>query len=53
MTDFHYVRASQINEAITLLNEPGVNCRPLAGGTDLAILLRINPTLCERVVDIS
>ena len=53
MAEIQYVRASQIDEAITLLNEPGVNCRPLAGGTDLAILLRLNPTLCERVVDIS
>jgi CO/xanthine dehydrogenase FAD-binding subunit len=53
MTEIQYVRAYHINEAITLLNEPGVNCRPLAGGTDLAILLRNNPTLCERVVDIS
>ncbi len=53
MAEIQYVRASQINEAITLLNEPGVICRLLAGGTDLAILLRLNPTLCERVVDIS
>jgi CO/xanthine dehydrogenase FAD-binding subunit len=53
MTNNQYVRATQINEAIHLLNEAGVKCRPLAGGTDLAILLRLNPTLCDRLVDIS
>lgn len=53
MSEIQYVRASQIHEAISLLNEPGMNCIPLAGGTDLMILLRHNPTYCERVVDIS
>lgn len=53
MTEIQYVRASGIGEAITLLNEAGMKCRPLAGGTDLAILLRHNPTLCDRLVDIS
>jgi CO/xanthine dehydrogenase FAD-binding subunit len=53
MTGIQYVRANRIDEAIALLNEPGINSRPLAGGTDLSILLRLNPALCERVVDIS
>jgi|WetSurMetagenome_2_1015567.scaffolds.fasta_scaffold174533_2 CO/xanthine dehydrogenase FAD-binding subunit len=53
MKEFKYLRAGTINEALTLLNEPGTNSRPLAGGTDLAVLLRANPNLCDRVVDIS
>jgi CO/xanthine dehydrogenase FAD-binding subunit len=36
-----------------LLNQPGYKNRPLAGSTDLVLLLRRNPDLCDRVVDIS
>jgi CO/xanthine dehydrogenase FAD-binding subunit len=50
---FGYVRASTISEAITLLNEPGLKSCPLAGGTDLVLLLRADPPICDRVVDIS
>ena len=53
MERFGYVRASSIAEAVTLLNEPGVRSRPLAGGTDLVLLTRAEPSLCDRVVDIS
>lgn len=53
MTEFQYLRASRISEAVALLNEPGLICRPLAGGTDLVLLLRSDPNFCERVVDIS
>jgi CO/xanthine dehydrogenase FAD-binding subunit len=53
MTEFQYMRASRISDAVVLLNEPGVICRPLAGGTDLMLLLRSDSNFCERVVDIS
>ncbi len=53
MERFGYVRASSIPQAIALLNEPGINSRPLAGGTDLLLLLRTDPPACDRVVDIS
>lgn len=53
MERFGYVRAASIAEAVTLLNEPGVRSRPLAGGTDLVLLTRAEPSLCDRVVDIS
>jgi CO/xanthine dehydrogenase FAD-binding subunit len=53
MNRIQYTCPACIDEAISLLNEPGVNSRVLAGGTDLMIELRANPDLCERVVDIS
>ena len=53
MERFSYVRAASSAEAVALLNEPGVRSRPLAGGTDLVLLTRAEPSLCDRVVDIS
>ena len=53
MERFGYVRAASIAEAVTLLNEPGVRSRPLAGGTDLLLITRAEPLLCDRVVDIT
>lgn len=53
MERFTYVRARDIPEAIALLNQHGVRSRILAGGTDLLLLLRGDPDLCDRVVDIS
>ena len=53
MERFGYVRASSIAEAVALLNEPGVRSRPLAGGTDLVLITRAEPSLCDRVVDIT
>jgi CO/xanthine dehydrogenase FAD-binding subunit len=53
MERFGYVRAASIAEAITLLNEPGIRSRPLAGGTDLVLLTRAEPSTCDRVVDTS
>jgi nicotinate dehydrogenase FAD-subunit len=53
MERFSYVRAATIQEAIKLLNQPDFKNRPLAGSTDLILLLRHNPELCDRVVDIS
>jgi len=53
MERFSYVRAASSAEAVALLNEPGVRSRPLAGGTDLVLLTRAEPSICDRVVDIS
>ena len=53
MERFGYVRASSIAEAVALLNEPGLKSRPLAGGTDMVLLLRADPPVCDRVVDLS
>jgi len=66
MERFSYVRAENIPQAVALLNAPGVHSRPLAGGTDLVLLLREERTLSkpgfsekpglesvERVVDIT
>jgi len=53
MQKFDYVRAGHITDAVSLLNEPGVKSRPLAGGTDLVLLLRLNEAVIDRVVDIS
>ncbi|NMB54663.1 MAG: hypothetical protein GYA15_08165 [Leptolinea sp.] len=53
MERFGYVRATSVTEAVSLLNQPGFLNRPLAGSTDLIILLRHKPDLCNRVVDIS
>ena len=53
MQRFGYVRASSVGDALALLNEPGFKSRPLAGSTDLLLLIRHTPELCNRVVDIS
>lgn len=52
MERFSYVRAESIPQAVALLNTPGVRSRPLAGGTDLLLLLR-HEHICDRVVDIT
>ncbi|MCE1253762.1 MAG: FAD binding domain-containing protein [Anaerolineae bacterium] len=53
MVSFSYVRAENITQAVRLLNESGIKSRPLAGGTDLMLLLRADPLYCQRVVDIT
>jgi CO/xanthine dehydrogenase FAD-binding subunit len=53
MERFSYVRAETVAQAVALLNTPGVRSRPLAGGTDLVLLLREERDLCDRVVDIT
>jgi CO/xanthine dehydrogenase FAD-binding subunit len=53
MHEFSYVRAAQVKEALELLNHPGTKNLPLAGSTDLVLLLRNQPDLCDRVVDIT
>ncbi|HEY3290301.1 MAG TPA: FAD binding domain-containing protein [Anaerolineae bacterium] len=53
MNPFGYVRAGSIDEAVSLLNTPGVSSRVLAGGTDLLVAARASETHFDRVVDIS
>lgn len=53
MERFGYVQAASISDAVTLLNEPGLRSRPLAGGTDILLQLRHEPHFCDRLVDIS
>ena len=53
MEQFGYIRAASINEAVVLLNEPGLKSRPLAGGTDILLQLRHDPHYCDRLVDVS
>jgi CO/xanthine dehydrogenase FAD-binding subunit len=52
MERFGYVRANSIAEAVGYLNESGITSRPLAGGTDLILISRVEH-ICDRVVDIS
>ncbi len=53
MEPFEYRRAESIAEAVTLLNEPGLRSVPLAGSTDLVLLLKHAEIQCDRIVDIS
>jgi CO/xanthine dehydrogenase FAD-binding subunit len=53
MPDFTYVRAHSLDEALALLNEPGLRCRILAGGTDLVNQFRKGEVVCDRLVDVA
>ena len=53
MSEFTYVRPSSLDEAVTLLGEPGVHSRVLAGGTDLVNQFRQGEAQCDRVVDVA
>ncbi len=53
MESFETIRATSVSEAMTLLNEPGLRSRALAGATDIMLLLRHDPHYCDRLVDIS
>ncbi len=53
MSDFGYVCAHSIDEAIRWLNEPKYRSRILAGGTDLLVEARSSPVEFDRVVDIT
>lgn len=53
MEKLEYVRAASISEAVSLLNEPGLKSRALAGSTDILLQLRHDPHYCDRLVDIS
>ena len=54
MDSFSYVRAHSLQETVTLLNEPGVSSRVLAGGTDLMLEIRhgtVSPF--DRLVEVT
>jgi len=53
MHQFGYVQAASVSDAVLLLNEPGLQSRPLAGGTDILLQLKHEPQFCDRLVDIS
>lgn len=53
MHDFTYTCAHSLNEAITLLNEPGLQSCVLAGGTDLLVQIRGGSIPFDRVVDVT
>ncbi len=53
MSDFTYVRAHSLQEALDYLAEPGLTNRVLAGGTDLVNQFRSGEVACDRVVDIA
>ena len=53
MEPFEYRRAGSAAEAVALLNEPGLRCVPLAGSTDLVLLLKHGEIHPDRIVDIS
>jgi CO/xanthine dehydrogenase FAD-binding subunit len=53
MERFQYLRADSVTQAVALLNAPAIRSRVLAGGTDLMLLARETPGLCDCVVDIT
>ena len=53
MSDFAYHRARYLDEAVALLNEPGVRSRILAGGTDLVNQFRGGSVTHDRIVDVA
>lgn len=53
MTGLDFVQATSLPEAVALLNSPGVRARPIAGGTDLAVMMRQQGAWFDRLVDIS
>ena len=52
MRAFEYVPAKTVAEAASLLAEKGDQAKPLAGGTDLIVMVRENRRQLERMVDI-
>lgn len=52
MKDFEYVAPCTIREAVSLLAEPGIRSRVMAGGTDLLVQLRAHRFEVDRVVDV-
>lgn len=53
MPRFDYVRANTVAQALQLLADPAHVSRPLAGGTDVLVLVRNEKPTFDRVVDIS
>lgn len=53
MPRFDYIRANTVEQALQLLADPAHVSRPLAGGTDVLVLVRHEKPAFDRVVDIS
>ena len=53
MTSLDFTRATSLADAVTLLNAPGLRCRPIAGGTDLVVAMRQRGPWFDRLVDIT
>ncbi|MBV9358721.1 MAG: FAD binding domain-containing protein, partial [Chloroflexi bacterium] len=52
MRAFEYVRPTALGSAVSLLDEADGRVRPLAGGTDLLPLMKLELAAPERLVDI-
>ncbi len=52
MAKFDYKLAETLEDAVQLLNEPGIRSIPLAGGTDIYVEIRNNPLWFDRLVDV-
>ncbi|MBI4498006.1 MAG: xanthine dehydrogenase family protein subunit M [Chloroflexi bacterium] len=52
MKNFEYRAPTSLGEAVALLAEKGDKARPLAGGTDLIVQLRVGRYELDRVVDL-
>lgn len=53
MPRFEYVRAQSVAHAVELVNDPRYANRPIAGGTDLLVLIRHQQPNFDRVVDLT
>ncbi|MCU0510832.1 MAG: FAD binding domain-containing protein [Anaerolineae bacterium] len=53
MPRFDYVRALSVDQAVELMNDPRYASRPVAGGTDLLVLIRHQKPNFDRVVDLT
>jgi len=53
MPRFDYVRAMSVEHAVELMNDTRYVSRPIAGGTDLLVLIRHQKPNFDRVVDLT
>ena len=53
MPRFDYVRATSVEQAVELLNDPAHVSRPIAGGTELLVLIRHQKPNFDRVLDLT
>lgn len=53
MTGLDFAQATSLADAIELLNSPGKRARPVAGGTDLVVMMRQQGAWFDRLVDVS
>lgn len=53
MPRFDYVRATSAAHAVELMSDPRYVSRPIAGGTDLLVLIRHQKPSFDRVVDLT